>query len=388
MFIESLETRQLFSNLPTGFTQHVIGTQLGEPTAIDVLPDGRALITIKSGAVDVVYHNAVQKRPVVSLTVDSDGERGMIGVTHDPDFATNHYIYLYHTVPATSTAAAYNEITRYTMSGNSFVHGSGLNILALNKLSTATNHNGGAMKFGSDGMLYVGVGENGKQRNSQTLGNLLGKVLRIDVSDSVAGDPINDVAKLVPSDNPFVSQTSGINGAIYALGFRNPFSLSEPAADGNILVNDVGSRTWEEVDRLLPGRNYGWPFEEGFAGTVSTKLGAGTYADPLLAYNHHGGVAGGGNAIIGGIYYAPPSSATRAFPASDDGRYFYADYGFDYLRSFDPTKPGTLSNPDTSTLFESKALGHTTGMALSIDGSIYVVDEGGGGELSAISYRA
>jgi len=125
-----------------------------------VLPDGRVLVTIHDGDVRVVKNGSLLAKPLVHLTVDSDGERGLIGITHDPDFATNHFIYLYHTVPASGSTAAFNEISRFTLNGNVAQAGSEVDILKLNDLSDATNHNGGSMHFGKDGMLYVGVGEN------------------------------------------------------------------------------------------------------------------------------------------------------------------------------------------------------------------------------------
>ncbi|MBV8781874.1 MAG: PQQ-dependent sugar dehydrogenase [Phycisphaerae bacterium] len=389
MIVESLERRCLFSNLPTGFNDKVLATDIGSPTAIDVLPDGRALIAIKTGALRLVVHNAVQAKNVLSLPVDSAGERGLIGITHDPHFDTNHFIYIYHTVPASSSTAAFNEISRYTLNARVADPSSRVDILALNHLSAATNHNGGAMRFGSDDMLYVGVGENAKSSNSQSLENLLGKVLRIDVSHIQPGDPINDVAKLVPAGNPFATQTSGINGAIYALGFRNPFTIAVQPVTGTIFVDDVGSKTWEEIDRLLPGRNYGWPRSEGFAANgTPAQLGPGVYADPILSYNHHGGPAGGGNAIIGGAFYDPATAAAHPFPADYVGKYFYADYGHNYIRVFNPRHPGRLSFPDTSTPFEMTTAAQPTGVAMASDGSLYYIAEANGGELDELTYRA
>ena len=236
-------------------------------------------------------------------------------------------------------------------------------------------------------MLYVGVGENARTANSQTLGNLLGKVLRIDVANIDPGDPINDVAKLVPANNPFVSQTVGINGAIDALGFRNPFTFAVQPTTGTIFVDDVGSKTWEEIDRLLPGRNYGWSRSEGFAvnGTPE-NLGPGVYADPILAYNHHGGPAGGGNAIIGGTFYNLPAGATDPFPAAYDGKYFYADFGHDYIRVFDPKHPGRMSYPDTSSSFATDTASNPTGLTLAANGSLYYLANGNGGELLNVAH--
>jgi glucose/arabinose dehydrogenase len=327
----------------------------------------------------------VLSKPVLTLTVDSNGERGLVGVTSDPKFNANHFIYVYHTVPAIGSSAAFNEVSRFTLNGNIAEPSSEVDILKLNDLSAATNHNGGSIHFGTDGMLYIGVGENAAPDNSQTLSNLLGKVLRIDVMHIKPGDPINDVAKLVPPSNPFVGSAQGINAAIYAIGFRNPFTFAVNPVNGEIFIDDVGESTWEEIDKLVPGGNYGWHHAEGFATTVPPAgLGPGVYQDPQLAYNHHGGPAGGGNAIIGGVFYEPTLETTDPFPAIYTGKYFYADYGHDWMRVFNPKDPGTLANPDTSSAFDTATEANPTGMALAPDGTIYYAAQADGGELVQI----
>src|SRR5207249_2427190 len=174
---------------------------------------------------------------------------------------------------------AHNELSRLTANGDVAAAGSKVDILQLNDLS-ATNHNGGAMHFGLDGKLYVAVGENANSANSQTLGNLLGKVLRIDVSTFLPTDPVNSL-KLIPGDNPFTpghaAVASGINQAIYALGLRNPFTFGVDSLNGTIFVNDVGQNTWEEIDRLVAGGNYGWGITEGFFNGSPAGLGPGSY---------------------------------------------------------------------------------------------------------------
>ena len=388
--MEPLEERTLLSTiLPAGFSQTVVAGNLGSPTAIDVLPDGRVLIADQGGDLRVVKNGKLLSKSFVHLDVDSTAERGLIGVTHDPDFQTNHFIYLYHTVPAAGGAAAFNEVSRFTARDDVAVPGSEVDILKLNDLS-AVSHNGGSMHFGTDGMLYIDVGENTNPANAQTLSNLLGKNLRIDVSKIQPGDPINDVAKLIPSDNPFTPGHAevavGINQAIYALGLRNPFTFAVQPGTGTIFINDVGLSTWEEIDKLVPGANYGWNDSEGFKQPGDQSTTIGTYQDPQLAYNHVGGPAGGGAAIIGGVFYDPPAGAAHPFPSSFVGKYFYEDLASDFIRVFNPADPGTLANPDTSSSFGAGAVNGPVGMALAPDGGIYYVARGSGGELLKISF--
>ena len=314
---------------------------LGETTALDVLPDGRVLVSEQTGTLAFVPATGGAATTALTITVDSDGERGLLGVAHDPKFASNHFIYVYHTVPANGAAAPFNEVTRYTLNGNVAEPASAVNILKLNDLGAAF-HNGGSMHFGPDGKLYIGVGENTQPANfAQTLSNLLGKILRIDVSKIVAGDPVNDVCEAGAGGQSVrrEGEEAGSTRRFTRLGFRNPFTFAVNS-NGTIYVNDVGLATWEEIDLLKAGGNYGWILSEGFNGNAPSGLGPGHYVDPLLAYNHTGGPAGGGSAIIGGVLYTPPAGAAHPFPTSFNGKYFYADLGFDWMRVFDSGEAG------------------------------------------------
>jgi glucose/arabinose dehydrogenase len=383
--LEFLEDRVVLTTLPPGFQETLVAGGLGSPTAMALAPDGRVFITTQGGDLRVVKNGALLTTPFLHVNVDSSGERGLLDVAFDPNFSTNHFVYVYYTVPG---SGVHNRISRFTADAANpdvAAAGSEQDLLDLNPLSTATNHNGGALHFGTDGKLYVGVGENANPANSQTLGNLLGKVLRLDVAQVTGSDPANS-PKLIPADNPFVGQAAGINQVIYALGFRNPFTFGVQPGTGVIFIDDVGQSTWEEIDKLIPGGNFGWNKSEGFAATVPpTGLGPGTYQDPQLAYNHSGGPAGGGIAIIGGVFYNPAAGATNPFPASFTGRYFYADLGGDWIRVFDPANPGSLANPDTSAGFATGTVGSPVGMALAPDGGLYYLAQGNGGELLKIS---
>ncbi len=386
--LESLEDRLVPTSLPSGFQESLVAGQLGAPTAMALAPDGRVFITLQDGDLRVVKNGTLLGTPFLHLNVDSSGERGLLGVAFDPGFASNHYVYVYYTVPG---SGVHNRVSRFTASTSNpdvAAAGSEQDLLDLTPLSGATNHNGGAIHFGGDGMLYVDAGENANPANSQTLGNLLGKVLRLDVGNVAPTDPANS-PKLIPPDNPFVGQATGINQVIYALGFRNPFTFAVQPGTGTIFINDVGASTWEEIDRLVAGGNYGWNLSEGFASTVPPPgLGPGTYQDPQLAYNHSGGPAGGGIAIVGGVFYNPPAGATHPFPASYTGKYFYEDLGGDWIRVFDPAHPGSLANPDTSSGFATGTVNNPVDLLVAPDGGLYYLARGNGGELLEISSTA
>src|SRR6185436_19817850 len=159
------------ATLPSGFTETRVTGGLADPTAMAFAPDGRLFVAQQGGQLRVIKNGALLATPFLTVTVSSSGERGLLGVAFDPDFASNGFVYVYYTA---TTPAIHNRVSRFTASGDVAAPGSEVVILDLNNLSGATNHNGGALHFGPDGKLYVAVGENADGSNSQTLGNLLG----------------------------------------------------------------------------------------------------------------------------------------------------------------------------------------------------------------------
>lgn len=283
---------------PSGFSEVQFVTGLASPTAMAFAPDGRLFVCEQGGALRVIQNGTLLGPPFLTVSVNSSGERGLLGVAFDPAFATNNFIYIYYT---TASSPIHNRVSRFTANGNVVVSGSEQVILDLDNLSGATNHNGGAIHFGPDGKLYVAVGENATGSNAQSFGNRLGKMLRINSDGTLPG-------------NPFDGQTSGANQAIWAMGLRNPFTFNFHPVNGRMHINDVGQSTWEEVNEGLGGFNYGWPTFEGFDG------GNPSFRDPLIAYNHSSGTPTG-CAITGGAFY----TGTK-YPSQYADTYFYADF--------------------------------------------------------------
>lgn len=270
--IERLEDRLAPATLPAGFTEAVIANGISNPMAMEIAPDGRVFVAEQGGRLRVIENGNLLSTPFLSLNVNSSGERGLLGVAFDPNFATNHFVFVYYT---TASSPIHNRVSRFTANGNVVVPGSEQILLDLNNLSSATNHNGGAIHFGLGGKLYIGVGENANSANSQTLGNLLGKLLRIN-SDGT-----------IPNDNPFFNTASGVNRAIWALGLRNPFTFAVQPSTDRIFIDDVGQNTWEEINDGIAGSNYGWPNSEGFKQPGDPSTTIGTYRDPLIDYDHN-----------------------------------------------------------------------------------------------------
>jgi glucose/arabinose dehydrogenase len=384
-FLEMLESRAVPTVLPAGFTQTSVVFGFSSPTNMELSPDGRLFVLTQGGNVKLVHSDGTTYT-ALHLTVDSTGERGLLGIAFDPQYTSNHFVYLYYTNPnAGGTATGvHNQISRFTVDDTNPlqpVFGNETPILDLNDLSSATNHNGGGMHFGASGMLFVGVGENANPPNSQTLGTLLGKLLRINVHGFVGVRDDTTVGHIIPSDNPFVGIATGINQLIYALGLRNPFTFAVQPGTGKIFINDVGQSTWEEIDQAFAGANYGWPDSEGFKKPTDQNTTIGTYHDPLLAYNHNGGPAGGGSAIVGGAFYNP---TTAQFPSNYFGKYFYEDLSAKWIRVFASGHPGSLSNPDTATGFATGDPGATVAMKVDAAGNLYYLSQSAGVE--RISY--
>ena len=332
------------ASLPEGFAQSRVATGLVKPTTMALAPDGRVFVAQQGGSLRVIKDGRLLSRPFVKVNTDSRGERGLLGVALDPGFSKNHYVYVYYTA---KTPTIHNRVSRFTARGDVAAPGSQRVILELNKLSTAQNHNGGALHFGRDGKLYVAVGDNADRANAQSLRNLKGKMLRINKNGTI------------PKDNPFYDRASGNNRAIWALGLRNPYSFAVQPGTGRIFINDVGAETWEEINRGAKGANYGWPVHEG-------PESAPRYVAPIFAYRH-GNSARRGCAITGGAFYNPQ---TFRFPRRYVGDYFFADFCSGWIRSYDVAA-------DRATGFATR-ISNPVDLKVSRGGTLYYLERGTG----------
>jgi glucose/arabinose dehydrogenase len=298
------------ASLPVDFAEELVAATLQNPTAMALAPDGRIFVCEKDGAVRVVKNGALLAAPFAVLAPATQGERGLLGIALDPAFPSNGFVYLYWTA---TSPTLHNKVTRFTAAGDLAAPGSEATLFDLDDLSGASNHNGGALHFGPDGKLYVAAGENANGSNAQTLGNVLGKILRLNKDGTI------------PNDNPFVNAATGKNRSIWALGLRNPYTFAFDPVTGRMFINDVGQNTWEEINDGLPGGNYGWPVTEGPHDNPA-------YQKPLFAYGHGNG-GSTGCAIAGGAFYRP---TTLSFPADYVGDYFFGDFCSGWIRRFDP----------------------------------------------------
>ncbi|HEX5947908.1 MAG TPA: PQQ-dependent sugar dehydrogenase [Acidimicrobiales bacterium] len=225
-----------------------VATDLAVPWGIDFLPDGHALVTERDSARLLDVSPAGQVTTVATVVgVQPGGEGGLLGLAVSPTFASDRYVYLYF------TAASDNRIVRVTYANGQI----GPQQVVLSGLPKGTIHNGGRIAFGPDGMLYAGVGETGNTGLSQDLSSLGGKILRITPTGAPA------------PGNPFGTR-------VWSYGHRNVQGLAWDD-EGRLFATEFGQNTLDEINRIEPGNNYGWPIVEG-------PGGGSAYTDPLVTW--------------------------------------------------------------------------------------------------------
>ncbi|MEM7162331.1 MAG: PQQ-dependent sugar dehydrogenase, partial [Bacteroidota bacterium] len=295
-------------DLPEGFILEEFVSGLYQPTAMKFTDDGRLFICEKSGKVKIVENGQLLEQDFVEVETETPGERGLNGIAFDPDFAVNQYVYLYHTLLDSNL----NQIIRLKDAGNFALPNSEELVFKFDKMWAAW-HNGGAMLFDDLGKLIVAMGDGTAWTESPNLNSTLGKIYRIN-SDGT-----------IPNDNPFLSQLEGKHRGLYSYGVRNPFSLAKSNMSGRIFFNDVGGNSYEEINELEGGKNYGWNLIEG---PLLGQTPPDDYKDPIHFYEHDEGCA-----IVGACFYEPENSN---FPLDYYGKYFFMDYCEGWIKYLDP----------------------------------------------------
>jgi glucose/arabinose dehydrogenase len=344
-------------------TQLVTG--LNQPTTIANAGDLRLFITLQPGRI-VIYNGGTSVETVpfldVSSLVSCCDERGLLGLAFHPHYHDNGFFFVDYTNTNGDTV-----IARYKVSAadpNRADPASAKILLTI--AQPFANHNGGELQFGPDGYLYIGMGDGGNAgdpgNRAQNLGELLGKILRIDVDN---GSPYG-----IPPSNPFVNR-SGARPEIWAYGLRNPWRFSFDRANGDLWIADVGQGQWEEVDyqpvTSIGGENYGWRKMEGnHCFNPSTNCRDSTQTLPIAEYDHNANRC----SITGGYRYRGTRSSKLA------GTYLYADWCSGTIWG--------LSDPNATPRVVAQTTLHITTFGEDVNGELFLADNQAG-RLFAIS---
>ncbi len=385
------------ASLPAGFGIETIATGLNFPTAAAFTPDGRILVAQKGGEVRIVdaSGNLLPTPFITLIDVNAAEDRGLIGIAVDPNFATNGFVYLAYTYEVdpsqpggyafdpslpncTSTEDDWSDtdcyavpkktarVVRVTASGDTAplssmqvilgsVGGTAAQPSCLDYpgandciASDSGSHSIGGIRFGADGKLYVATGDGagffGPDEHafrSQDLDHLSGKILRVN-TDGTA-----------PSDNPFYTGNPNDNQSkVYAYGLRNPYRFNFQPGTNTLYGGNVGWFQYEQINKVEPGDNFGWPCYEGglyatngyqnMTGCPLTSQQQADFKLPHYAYAHNTDALG---AVTGGAF-----ATSTTYPASIKDKYVFGDYIFGTLSTFDPSLAGPLTPGDVTIL--------------------------------------
>jgi glucose/arabinose dehydrogenase len=261
-----------YERLPAGYKIETVVSGLQQPTAIAFEPDGTMLVAQQSGAIRVVRDGVLQPSPLIAInsftpvTPEGFSELGLDGLTVDPNFSQNGYVYAYY---STKDPAYRTVLARITTSGGVAV---GSHEILSISVQQPCCHIAGSLRFAPDGTLFVMVGDHQQEAASQDLSTPFGKILRIDRDGSA------------PPDNPFTNDPAA-DPRVYAYGLRNPYDIGIDQFTGRIFSTENGWKGQDAILSIRPGANYGWP---GYAMSVPLDQ----VAQPLLFYNRAIGPSG------------------------------------------------------------------------------------------------
>lgn len=334
--------------VPPGFVAETLAANLNMVTAMAPAPDGRIFIADQTGPLLVWKDGRVLERPALDLSarLDTYWERGMIGIALHPRFPDAPQVFVLYVAKAPHT---HHVLSVFTISGDVLEAASEKILLEGDdqaKLggTVSAGHQGGPLRFGADGCLYVSLGEQTAGEPAQRLDTLQGKILRIRPDGSV------------PDDNPFIAQTSGKYRAIFARGVRNSFGIAVQPGTARIFFTDVGGSAFEEINELAAGANYGWPLVEGLTKHAEFK-------QPLYAYSP---VIG--SSIVGGAF-VPAADEAGAWPAKWRGKLLVADFMKHWVKALDPDAPEKLVS-------FAGGLNGPVALEFAADGSLLVLNRG------------
>lgn len=355
-----------------GIVLQVIADLLDSPVDVTTAGDGtgRIFVVEQGGTVRIVADDRLATEPFLDISdrLTSGGERGLLGLAFHPGFPADPRFFVDYTDIRGDTV-----ISSFTVDPATPDRADPDSELVLLTIPQPyANHNGGAVVFGTDGMLYIAMGDGGSggdpEGNGQRLDTLLGKILRIDVlgPDATAAGPY-----AVPDDNPFVGDAAALP-EIWLSGVRNPWRIRFDDATGDLWIGDVGQGAWEEVHVIRAGtrgQNLGWNTMEGTHCFATDQCATEGLTLPVAEYDHDAGCS-----IVGGVVARGP-----AVPGID-GRYLFSDYCSGTIWTIDPANDA-LQAPEP--ILESGR--GISAISLDEDGTVLVTDLNGGQLLRVVS---
>lgn len=244
------------TNLTNSSGVQIIAEGLQAPRSIDISKDGRIFVSEKRGSIRVVENGTLLTEPVGEIKAENIGDAGLRGLTLHPNFTQNHLFYVYYTY--SNSTGLFNKVLMLTESNNRIIDSKTI----LDGIPGDEYRDGGRIKFGPDGKLYVSTGDASIPELSQNLDSLAGKILRTNEDGTI------------PQDNPFS------NSPVYAYGFRNVQGLAWAPNSGALYSSDQGGAGNDEINLISPGKNYGWPHEECNSSDDDNR-----YTPPVLCFN-------------------------------------------------------------------------------------------------------
>lgn len=344
---------------------------LSHPLGLEKPPgDSRLFVVEQPGTIRIIENGALRSGSFLDIhtLVNFDGdEQGLLGLAFHPNYSTNHKFYVNYDRDIGTRETVIAEYQTSAADPNQADPTSGRILLVVSQ--PFTNHKGGQLAFGPDGFLYIGLGDGGDSgdpvNNAQNLFSLLGKMLRIGVDPPFTGS----LQYAIPADNPFAAGSSGLP-EIFAYGLRNPWRFSFERNTNRMFVADVGQSSWEEIDLMQNGGNYGWRIMEGaHCFNPSTGCDTSNKVLPIAEYDHSIGIA-----VIGGYVYKG-----TAIPSLKN-KYIFGDLtGKIFSLTEAPANTWTRADLLTTNLTVS-SLGQDTA------GEMYVIDYGNGKVLKLVAH--
>jgi len=314
---------------------------LNFPVGLSLAPDGRVFFNERLTGKIRIINQQWQLVPTefCQIGIATSGEQGLLGLTLDPDFSTNHFVYVYHS----ASGPLRNRVVRYTEASGSCTQ----ETIILDNLPASTNHNGGIIRFGPDSKLYVVIGDAESPANAQSLTTLAGKILRLNADGSA------------PSDNPFFSNPNANAQKVFSLGHRNSYGFTFHPHTGHLWETENGPGDNDEINRVVGGGNFGWPTVGGIANNPG-------FLNPILAYTP--------TIAPTGIIAIPEDSTV--YPAPYKNNLLFAAWNDGLIRRVILSGADLTQLGSASTAYNG-GQGGLLSMMLGADGYVYVSNAGG-----------